>query len=65
MKITVDRIEGAFIVAELPGGETVNLPLALLPDAAEGDVYSVDKDTAEAEARKKRISEKMARVFGD
>ena len=63
MKITVDRIEGGFIVAELPDKTMVTLPMALLPDAVEGNVYSIERDAAEAQARQTRISEKMARLF--
>ena len=63
MKITIDRIEGGVIVAELPDGATVDLPGALFPGAAEGDVYSIEKDEAEAGKREKRIKGKMDKLF--
>ena len=37
MRLTVDRIEGEFIVAEMPDASFVNLPLAIEPQAKEGD----------------------------
>ena len=65
MKITIDRIEKGFVVAELPGGQTVEIPEVLLPGAAEGDIYSIEKDCAEREARRSRIDNKMKRLFED
>ena len=38
MRLTVDRIEEDYIVAEMPDLTTVNIPRALAPDAKEGDV---------------------------
>ena len=65
VKITIDRIENGVAVAELPNGQMINVPGALFPDAAEGDVYTIEKDAAEAEIRRKRINEKMNRLFVD
>lgn len=65
MKITVDRIEGDMIVAELPTGQTVDIPRTLMPDAAEGDVFSIEKDQADADGRRKRIEGKMNNLFVD
>jgi len=63
MKITIDRIENGIAVVELLDGQTVNMPCALFPEASEGDVYSIEKNTAETEAAKKRIEGKMNRLF--
>ena len=63
MKITIDRIESGVIIAELPDGQTLNLPGALLPEAAEGDIYNIEKDTAEGAARKEKIEKQMGRLF--
>jgi hypothetical protein len=42
MRITIDRVENGFVVVELPSGEAVNVPVALFPEAAEGDFFVVD-----------------------
>jgi len=65
MKMTIDRIENGVVVAELPNGQTVNFPGSLFPGAAEGDVYTIEKDTSEAGERRKRIDDKMGRLFED
>lgn len=65
MKITIDRIENGIIVAELPMGKTVDLPGELFPGASEGDIYTVEKDVADITATKKRINEKMNKLFVD
>jgi hypothetical protein len=42
-RLVVDRFEGEFVVVELPGGNTIDLPLWLLPNGAkEGDVIQVE-----------------------
>jgi hypothetical protein len=70
--LIVDRFEGDFAVCKEGNGETVNIPKAKMPPSAvEGDcliavgkgVYAVDAD--ETARRKKRISEKMSRLFLD
>ncbi len=65
MKITIDRIEKGFVVAELPGGQTVNIPEIVFPGAVEGDIYTIVKDCAERDARRSRIDDKMKRLFED
>lgn len=65
MKVTIDRIENGVAVIELPNGQTVNVPGVLFPGAAEGDVCTIEKDTEETESRRKRINEKMNRLFVD
>ena len=65
MKITIDRIENNIAVVELPDGQIIDLPIALFPDAAESDVYTIEKDKNETETRRKRIEDKMNRLFVD
>lgn len=65
MKITIDRIEKGFVVAELPGGQTVDIPETVFPGAAEGDIYTIEKDCTERDARRSRIDDKMNRLFED
>jgi hypothetical protein len=70
--LIIDRFEGDFAVCEVENGETVNIPRTELPlSADEGDclitvakgVYAIDAD--ETARRKKRIREKMSRLFSD
>ncbi|MCL1918498.1 MAG: DUF3006 domain-containing protein [Peptococcaceae bacterium] len=65
MQVIVDRIENDIVMIELPDGQTVNIPRVLVPDAAEGDVYVISKDTTETESRRDRITQKMNRLFID
>lgn len=51
MKIVIDRIEGEIAVCELPDMKIVNIPLCLFENVKEGDVYSIEKDETEREAR--------------
>ena len=42
-RLIVDRFEGEFVVVEMPGGNTIDLPRWLLPNGAkEGDVIQVE-----------------------
>ena len=62
---TVDRIENDTAVVETDGG-FVDIPLAALPEGtAEGSVIHVEISRDEEEKRKKRIKEKMNRLFVD
>lgn len=65
MKITIDRIEKGFVVAELPSGQTIDVPKILFPDASEGDIYTIEKDCIGQNARRSRIDDKMNRLFED
>jgi hypothetical protein len=62
MRIIVDRIEGEFVVAELPDKTMLSVPLRLFPDAAEGNVYDIIKNTDETADRLERINEKFNRL---
>ena len=65
MKITVDRIEGGFIVAELPDGSFANLPLCFAPQAKDGDVIVIEKDDDETQRRCEKIKSRMNRLFDE
>ncbi len=65
MKIIIDRIEKGFVVAELPDGRTVDIPEAVFPGVAEGDIYSIEKDCVGRDARRSRIDDKMKQLFED
>lgn len=41
MNFTVDRIEGETVVVVRENGEKINLPKSFLPDAKEGDSFSL------------------------
>ena len=63
MKITIDRIENDVVIVELPGGKALDIPRLLFPDAEEGDVYNIEKDSAQRNARRCRMKVKMRRLF--
>ena len=74
--MVIDRIEADLAVVELPGGEMLDLPLWMLPEAAkEGDVIRVKVsgsgaasrmelavDAAETARRKAAVNESLARL---
>lgn len=62
MQIIIDRLEGTFAVVELPDGRTCDVPRALFPGAAEGDLFTIEKNEVETEKRKKQIQEKFDRL---
>ena len=64
MKLTIDRIEGEWVVCEYEEGKTINLPAALLPaDAREGDVLRLTVDRETTDERKARAEELRNRLF--
>ena len=65
MKITVDRIEGEFIVAELPDGSFANLPVCFAPQAKEGDIIVIETDADETRRRSEEIKSRMNRIFSE
>ena len=44
MKVVIDRFEGFYAVCEIEKGRFANIPIALVPDAKEGDIVSFDSD---------------------
>ena len=64
MKLTIDRMEGDWVVCEYEKGKTLNLPAALLPaDAREGDVLRLTVDRESTDERKARAEELRNRLF--
>ena len=63
MEVIVDRIEGEYVVVEMPDGQMVNLAKKLVPKAKEGDIISIKIDNPKTEKRKQHIKELMADVF--
>ncbi|MBQ8391279.1 MAG: DUF3006 domain-containing protein [Clostridia bacterium] len=67
-KYIVDRFEEDFVVLEEETGGSINIKRELLPDANRGDVLTEENgafiiDEQETLERKKRISEKMNKLF--
>ncbi len=63
MQVIVDRIEGEFLVIELPSGEVVNIPKVLVPNAKEGDVINITIDKDKTKMREKNINNLMDELF--
>jgi hypothetical protein len=62
--LIIDRFEGDFAVVETDKG-MINIPKADMPNGAkEGDVLSIAINSDETASRKKRIEDKMNRLFG-
>lgn len=62
--IIIDRFENGFAVCEIDGEKTENLPRCFLPAGArEGDVLTILVDEGETRARKKRIEEKLKKLW--
>ena len=62
MRLTVDRIEEDYIVAEMPDLTTVNIPRVLVPDAKEGDVIRLSlykNSNAKLKAEIKELESKL------
>lgn len=67
-KYIVDRFEEAFIVLERETGGSINIKRELLPHVQKGDVLTEENgvllvDEHQTLERKKRISEKMNKLF--
>lgn len=64
MKVTIDRIEGAFAVVEKDDRTTENLPVSLLPEGArEGSVIDISLDENEERLRRERIRKKAESLW--
>ena len=67
-KYIVDRFEEDFVVLEKETGGSINIKRELLPEAKRGDVLTEENgafviDEQETLERKRRISEKMNKLF--
>lgn len=63
MKVTIDRIENETAAVELPDGRIIDVPCAFFSEAREGDIYTVEKECAECETRRRKIKDKMDKLF--
>lgn len=63
MQVIVDRIEGEFLILELPSGEVVNVPKVLVPNAKEGDVINITIAKDKTKERKENINNLMDELF--
>ena len=65
MKVVIDRFEGGFAVVELEKNRWANIPKALIPNAREGDIISIEVLKDESLKNKKKLSEKLESLFDD
>jgi hypothetical protein len=65
MQVIIDRFEGDFAVVELPNKETIDVPIALFPNAKQGDVINIIINHEETDKRKKNINELFNRLKKD
>ena len=65
MTVIVDRIEGGFLVVEMPDGSMQNLPKLFSPDAKEGDMIEIFVDHEKTENRRQEIKGRMESLFKD
>ncbi len=65
MRLVIDRIEGEWIVAQMPDENMLQLPKTLLPEAVEGDVIVIEIDAAERTKRQQAVEELMNELFTD
>lgn len=66
MKLIIDRFEGDFAVVELPDGQMVDCPKALLPDKAkEGSILNIIVDEEATNTKLKKVTERMNKLFKD
>lgn len=65
MTITIDRIEGNYLIVELENGKIINLPKELIPNAKENDIYSINLNKDEMKKRKNNINNLINALFID
>lgn len=65
MTITIDRIEGNYLIVELENGKIINLPKELIPNAKENDIYSINLNKDEMKKRKNNINNLINDLFID
>lgn len=64
MKIIVDRIEGDYLVVELPNGKYKNINKNRYPDAKEGDIIDTEiNKIIDNSNRKKIIQDKFNKLL--
>lgn len=65
MYITIDRFEGEFAVVLTENGDVYNMPRALVPDAAEGDVISICVDEEQTKKQSDEVQSLIDELFND
>lgn len=66
MKLIIDRFEGDFAVIELPNGQMIDCPKAILPnDAKEGSVLEIIVDEKATNDKLQKITKRMNSLFRD
>lgn len=65
MKVIIDRIEGDYAIVEIGVGKIVSVPKMLFQNAKEGDVFKIEIDREETNARKEKIQKLMNNLFED
>lgn len=65
MTITIDRIEGNYLIVELENGKIINLPKELISNAKENDIYTITLNKDEMKKRKNNINNLINDLFID
>lgn len=55
MIIIVDRIEGEYAVVEKEDLSTISVPVSILPDCKEGNIYEITKREDIEETRREKV----------
>ena len=63
MKVVIDRFEGFYAVCEIEKGRFANIPIALVPDAKEGDIVSIEVLRSEAAEKKEKLRSRLTGLF--
>lgn len=65
MEVIVNRIEGDYLILELPNGNVVEVSKELIPEAKEGDIIKILIDKEKTDIRRKEMQELVDSVFED
>ena len=65
MKVIIDRIEGDYVIVEIGVGKIISVPRILFQNAKEGDVFKIEIDREETNARKEKVQKLMNNLFED
>lgn len=65
MEVIVNRIEGDYLILELPNGNVVDVSKELIPEAKEGDIIKILIDKEKTDIRRKEMQELVDSVFED
>ena len=66
MRIIIARIEGNFAIVELPSGQMIDCPRAMLPGyAKEGSILNITVDEEATNDKLQKVIERMNELFRD